>query len=168
MRISINQSNRLRYALDMVIANILPQGFDITDQGNSVDTLEKITTHHKETGRIKVWSGASGNTVFRSAASNHAFRAWHDYHHINKQLPFTSDGEKAVVELQLADIRESIPPSKYRDEVEQIIIALIVGEVAYESKYGIFPQDEIGFIGEYIQNKESALTGGKYHKEARS
>ena len=47
-----------------------------------------------------VWSGGSENTIWSSSEVNYAFRAWHDYIHVQYNLPFTLEGETAVSRIQ--------------------------------------------------------------------
>lgn len=79
---------------------LLPDGFDITSDGALVDTLEKITDHYEEEGRILVWSGGSDYSIYTSPEVNWAFRAWHDYIHITMGATFTKAGEALVCEKQ--------------------------------------------------------------------
>lgn len=47
-----------------------------------------------------VYSGGSDKTIWSSPEVNYAFRAWHDYIHVQFKLPFTLEGETAAARIQ--------------------------------------------------------------------
>lgn len=90
-----------------------------------------------------VWEGASDATVFGDARVNHAFRAWHDAHHIAGQFDFSLTGEIATMRAQQRDLVRAFPscPAWALD----IIAAEVQGQAEYFAAHGAFPLDQIAF-----------------------
>ena len=87
-------------AVLQIAKKLMPSGFDLTANDNTVNSLAKITEIYKQTGRVKVWQGASDDTIFCHTKVNFAFRAWRDYVHIINQYSFTQEGELATCKEQ--------------------------------------------------------------------
>jgi len=141
--------------------------FDLTDNDNEVNTLEKATAYFNETGRIKVWSGASDKTIFDCAGINHAFRAWHDFHHITKQLPFTPEGEMKVVQCQMQDLIKIYGDNEDTQRMNAILWAEVVGQGQYEELHGAFPDNQKGFIKAYLVDAQEAIAKPIFHTPRR-
>lgn len=110
--------------------------------------------NYRKTKRILVWNGASEKTIFADAETNFAFRAWHDSKHITRNLPFTIEGETAVMKLQQADIR-AIYDGAEADYFCQLVHAEIMGQLYYANRHGGFPLDQMGFVKAYLSNWKS-------------
>ena len=90
-----------------------------------------------------VWDGASDQTIFADARVNHAFRAWHDDHHVKGQYDFSLTGEIATMRAQQRAMREAFPnvPQWALD----ILDAEVRGQAEYFAAHGAFPVDQISF-----------------------
>ena len=137
--------------------------FDVTSNGDSVDTLEKVTQIFNSTGRVKVWSGGSENTIFDSPEINHAFRAWHDFHHITKGLPFTPQGEILVAQEQCKDIVRLYGESTQSEYFMNILKADVIGQTEYLTKHDSYVKDQKGFTEAYLKNPLEAVNSGLFH-----
>lgn len=148
------------------IVNVLmPNGFDTTDNGDEVNTLDKIKNYFNETGRVKVWTGASHATIFGYPHVNHAFRAWHDYVHIMWNYEFTPEDELKVMRVQQNNLVDILTPMftegmwegdkgvYTRDQVRKFVKYLeaeVQGQIEYEREHGQFPEDQRAFFERYI------------------
>lgn len=92
---------------------------------------------------LVVWEGASDATIYGDAKVNHAFRAWHDSHHVEGMHPFTLAGEIAACEAQIAQARILYP--RLPDILAQIIRREVIGQAEYFAAHGEFPADQIAF-----------------------
>ena len=96
-------------------------------------------------GALIVWSGASEDTIYGSAAVNHMFRAWHDSLHLKLGADFSLAGE-TIVGLEQARILGG--------GLGDIVMAEVVGQVEYLLKYGTFPVDQKQFVISYLKLKK--------------
>ena len=92
---------------------------------------------------LPVWDGASDRTVFGDARVNHAFRAWHDSHHIRLGADFTLAGETRVCEAQIAELHRLWP--RHPLVWDRLIRVEVIGQVTYAVTHGHFPIDQIQF-----------------------
>lgn len=125
-----------------IVAEFFPCGFDVTDDGSLCDTFEKLEAYYTETGRIRVWSGGSEETIFGSPETNHAFRAWHDLCHLLLGEPFTPEGESEVAELQKQMVISRGGPSLFL----RILDIEINGQIRYYEEHGSFPVNQRQFM----------------------
>lgn len=108
---------------------------------NAPDTFEKLKKYCS-TGNLTVWSGGSDNTIYGDVVINHAFRAWHDLGHMILNAPFTLEGEIYVAKWQA---------SQLGDNLGAIIMAEVKGQAEYFAKHGMFPNDQVSFIKQYLK-----------------
>lgn len=144
---------RLNSAVEVVMAYLLPNGFDTTDIPELCDTYDKLRAHYMSTGRIRVWTGASDRTIFGDPAVNHAFRAWHDLGHIMLQAPFTPEGEEEVCALQMRQLARIMHGGRSGDEIKfmcHMLSAEVNGQIAYEKLTGQFPEDQRAFMLQHL------------------
>lgn len=125
-----------------IVAELFPCGFDVTDDDSLCDTFEKLEAYHTETGRIRVWSGGSEETIFGSPETNHAFRAWHDFCHLLLGAPFTPDGEARVATLQQQMVTERVDSPCFLN----ILDIEINGQIRYYDEHGCFPENQRQFM----------------------
>lgn len=151
---------RFSKAVPLLVRRYLGSGggerIEYTDRGETCDTLEKIQEHFYRTGNVKVWTGGSDNTIFDSAAVNWHFRAWHDYHHIRLNLPFTFEGEKQTAREQIRDVYWMFPV-EVAEQFARLIWAEVVGQAEHFEKHGVFPVEQKAFIEAYLGNPKVAL-----------
>ncbi len=109
-------------------------------------TFESITEYYCKNSKFIIWRGGSNNTIFGTPEMNHKFRAWHDYHHIIHNIPFTSEGEYRVYMHQIDDI------NPYCDTIDKfkrccnILDIEINGQVKYFEQHEYFPEDQRAFM----------------------
>lgn len=127
---------------------VLPNGFDVGEVAPS--TLADLRAHVETTGRFLVWSGASDQTIFGEASTNHAFRAWHDWCHYTHNLPFSLDGERHAARVQIVQVRAAYPKAE-ADHFAAIIWAEVVGQAEHFAAFGDFPKDQRAFTQAYMQ-----------------
>ena len=149
-------------AVLLIARRLMPNGFDVYE--SAPDTLAGATWHYRHFGRIGIWSGASDQTIFGDPAVNHAFRAWHDWHHVNLQAEFTADGERRVLQAQQADLWRywyfaDLTPWEYYEyhAARMLLDAEVAGQLAYQATHRDFPVDQRAFALAYILNPVSAL-----------
>lgn len=131
---------RLDAELNNKILKLAPK-FDAMEY--APDTYERLASHVSTGSRLVVWHGASESTIYGDARVNHAFRAWHDALHLKLGAAFDYDGEKRVA-LEQARLIDS-------DAMARIILAEVVGQVDYVSKFGQFPIDQVEFVLQYLK-----------------
>lgn len=141
-------------AVATIARRILPCGFDVSP--DAPGTHKTLVAHYETTGRVLVWSGASESTVFACRETNYAFRAWHDSKHILFNLPFTMDGEAAVMRLQQADIR-ALYDGPRADLFCAILEAEIIGQGEYNALHGGYPVNQLAFVAAYLRDAGRAL-----------
>lgn len=126
-----------------------------TTNSTHFGTLPSITRHYLCTGELMVWNGASDQTIFSTEYLNCAFRAWHDFHHVDMQHPFTKLGEAAVCEAQMRDVREYVDNEELQRYMCMLLDAEINGQVGVFLDTGTFVEDQRTFAVQYINDKYS-------------
>ena len=137
-----------------IVSKVLPCGFDVSEI--APQDFDSLLAHYQETGRVLVWNGASGKTIFADAEVNFAFRAWHDSKHIIARLPFNRAGKFEALAMQKADILACYDGAT-ADSFCALLDAEIAGQFDYCERYGGFPIDQAAFARVYIQDKTRAL-----------
>lgn len=95
-----------------------------------------------------VWDGASDATIWNDARTNHAFRAWHDAHHIAGQFGFTLEGEIATCRAQQAALIAAFPSAPAW--ALQLLDIEIIGQALYAERHHHFPLDQRTFTHERL------------------
>ena len=144
-------STSFNVAVNHIAARLWPKGFDVCNVAPS--SLESLKNTVRENGRLTVWGGGSERTIFGDAETNYAFRAWHDWHHIDGDLPFTFEGEAEVCQRQLADLARLYG----NDTMTQagwaaLLVIEVIGQRAYEDRHGAFPDDQRAFAVECLRH----------------
>lgn len=125
---------------------------DDFDENDIQGTFERHVQRFKETGTIKIWTGASEGTIFGKPTINHYFRAWHDYIHITEGLGYDFVGESIVCEIQKSQL-----PSTWIFEKE-LIQSEIVGQAQYFMTNGDFLKNQRRFTHRYLIDPLRAVT----------
>lgn len=131
--------------------------FDVLHDAPS--TLGAAVLYYSRHRRVAVWAGASDRTIFADPETNHAFRAWHDYHHIIGGHGFNAEGETAVCQAQIADVMRLVPPGITRTLLCALLECEVLGQLAYETRWGKFPDDQAAFARDYLRQPSAALAG---------
>lgn len=148
-------SRGFNVAVQTITRRIFPCGYDVSD--NAPEDYDSLLSHHKKTGRVLVWSGASDQTIFACRETNYSFRAWHDSKHILRKLPFTQAGECAAMKAQQSDIC-ALYDGPQADYYYVILDAEIMGQFHYNAARGGFPVDQMGFVSAYLLDQKRALS----------
>ena len=136
----------------LTMANrLFPAGYDVSDK--APDTLESLTDHINSTGRMLVWNGASGATIFADPEVNWAFRAWHDFHHWKGQFAFDREGELKCLTAQQADVLKVYGPGPLSDLFCHLLECEIAGQLDHEETYGEFPADQVEFTRQWFAGR---------------
>ena len=122
--------------------------FDSEDIKATFEDHKKI---YRETGKIYIWKGASENTIFGNEKTNHYFRAWHDYIHLNYNLGYSITEESIVCNIQ----RDMLPSEWYFEK--ELINAEIIGQAHYYYKNNSFVKNQRLFTSMYLDNSINAL-----------
>lgn len=110
---------------------------------NSLDELKAATSQGSRL--FPVYAGHSDRTIYNSPRINLLMRAWHDLVHLELDAPFTYEGELAVGRAQLQH------PSI--DGADSILLhADIIGQIEFYAAIGTFPDDQRGFVLDYINH----------------
>lgn len=130
---------------------VCPTGFDVKENAEDApSTYEELLAYVDEHQRLRVWAGASDNTIFGDAEVNLAFRAWHDWTHYTYKHDFSFEGECMTAEAMKADLLKIYPGAS------KVWLALIDAEVAGQAgeyqKTGEFVQDQRSYALGYLGN----------------
>lgn len=101
-------------------------------------------------GAIVPWSGASDATIYSAPEINHAFRAWHDWHHWAGGLDFSPEAEARVCQRQIAEMLDLHGLNAVTERWVRILDAEINGQVAYFARWGRFPDNQRAFVEQYL------------------
>lgn len=141
-------------AVRTIVAQLFPTGFDVgPDAPMTFDTLK---AHVAATKRMKVWDGASDHSIYACPHTNQAARAWHDWCHLKGNHPFTPEGEAAVALMHGEHLRIVYGDTAQVAEWCKIIDAEINGQIAYETKFGHFPANQMAFVKHYMTHGAEA------------
>jgi len=155
MEIKFNGVSRKLNACVMTMANkLFPCGYDVGS--NAPSSLEELKDHVKKTGRIMVSGEHCETSIFGDKEVNCAFRAWHDFHHLQGNHEFTPEGEYQVCKKQCEDIIKVYGGSVQSQEFIEYIRADILGQGEYFGVYQEFPQDQKAFVLAYVEHGEEA------------
>lgn len=150
-------------ACSTLVAHVLrnaPDHVAVADApGESLAQLREAWREALGHGRpVPVWNGASDATIWPDAATNHAFRAYHDLIHVQCGFEFDRDGEMALA-------REHIRRAR-RDGVSRLgrrqLWAEIAGQFAYNDRHGEFPTDQRAFVAHCVRFgiRDAVRSGG--------
>lgn len=112
-----------------------------------------------------IWTGASENTIFECQETNLHFRNWHDFHHVTKNLPFNTEGEKAVALLQCEDIRKVYGVNDVTDSWCKLVMCEVVGQIEYAEHNGFYVSPQNAFTLAYLENPSAAIESGAFNGE---
>ena len=121
--------------------------YHLTPNPDDVDTLEKVQEYYLKTNHIRVWTGASENTIFGDPRLNWAFRAWHDLIHVTNGEAFTLIGEINVAAIQCHQVGVFLADETpvQRKVVRSLIMCEVVKQAQYFTEHGRFPEDQVQF-----------------------
>lgn len=115
------------------------------------ETLNGIIQAHMQRGQLIIWSGASDRTIFGDARVNHAFRAWHDHHHIKGRHDFTLPGEVATMRAQVRSMFDTFGNNDATRYFTRVLQCEVQGQAEQYARTGAFPIDQLAFTKEYLK-----------------
>lgn len=100
-------------------------------------------------GILKVWSGASDNTIWGAPHSNALFRAWHDSLHLRHGLGFDPSHELILAEFQIKEAARVIG-----DRFALLVKAEVQGQIEFFKEFNKFPENQLEFTLNYMREHE--------------
>lgn len=122
------------------------------DAPNTYEALLVEAEEACRTGVLRVWDGASADTMY-GTEGNYRFRAWHDLGHLANALSFTPDDERElqvahhIPEIEAAGIEVGTLPW-------MLYVADTVGQIDHIVQFGTFPDDQAGFVRHLVATGE--------------
>ena len=118
-------------------------------------SVGELTAYYNANGRIAVSSLHCDKTVFSTPEVNHAFRAWHDWHHIRLNAGFDRDGEMAVHAAMRFDLTKwALKGGAFSVWEMPVPYALLqcenIGQLDYWERFGVPPDDQRTFACGYL------------------
>ncbi|MCY1660116.1 hypothetical protein [Chryseobacterium sp. SL1] len=114
-------------------------------------TFNRHLEEFRSTGRIRIWTPESSNTVFGEDQVNVYFRCFHSYIHIVHQAPYTLIGESTVCCIQMSYL-----PQDWLLERELFLIE-ILGQNLYYAKHKIFLRNQRLFAYDFMRDPDRAI-----------
>ena len=133
-----------------IAGKLNPCGWDIVPERYAPSTLGELRMVHAITGRIAVSGANSDRTIFGDPEVNFAFRAWHDWHHLDLGAQFDPKGEARVCAAQQSDI---MCLYGYQPLWDRLLDIEVNGQVRYFAYHNCFPVDQIGFARAQLAGK---------------
>lgn len=127
-------------SLEQTIISSAPSFYCVSESApNTFEELKEQCT----TETISVYSGGCSKTIYSTPEVNLAFRAWHDYVHLNSNLNFSKESEIEVAKIQCAQCTN--------EEDKRLLWADIAGQVWYYYKFSTFVFDQKAFVLNFIK-----------------
>lgn len=120
-------------------------------------TLAQSIAYWRTHNAVGVSGANSGHTIFGAPAVNHAFRAWHDWHHIRLEADFDHGGEWQVYLAQGADIRAIGLPKADERLCLRVLYCEVIGQLQHEERFGRFPADQRAFTERFMASGGSII-----------
>lgn len=163
-------STALNAAVLHMASRTCPTGYDVG--ADAPDSFPKLLAHFWKTGRIKVWDGASDDTLYADREVNYAFRAWHDWAHVVEWATFDVSGEQRACARQLSDLRAVYGDSPMVREWCALLDADCVGQILYHERTGHFPSPQRPFVLAYAactnDNQRRIVLEMRWHEPQRA
>ena len=133
------------HAVMEIAQSLIPDGFDVAEKAPS--TYEELTALLDGGRRLKVWSGASGLTIYGTPEVNFAFRAWHDWEHWHGRQPFTFIGEASVAWRQAERVVAMFGSHPRARTWRAYVFAEVMGQLLCADLHdGMFPANQRRFV----------------------
>ena len=113
-------------------------------------TLADMRADYDKTGRIKISTLHSDNSIYGDPFVNWCGRAWHDYCHLAMGAEFDAKGEYAASQLQIQQMRDAVKEHTQVEWFARIINAEVNGQVEYYLQHGEFPVNGYEFTKGYL------------------
>lgn len=149
-------SPALNSAVISLCETVWPRGFDISE--HVPNSFKALRMEFSERGRITVFSGNSGDTIYGDASINHKARAWHDWAHLKLGAGFALNGESAACELQCRQLINLLGEHQGMAAAE-ILRAEVVGQAKYYEKHKRYVVRQRDFVNAYLNDPQASLEG---------
>jgi hypothetical protein len=140
------------------ITNKLVPNYDISE--NAPNTYNDMVDYFNNHGKLCIYNGSSDMTIFADSNVNIAFRAWHDFYHLTKELQFTDLGEYIVSNYQATDIMVYCIENNKLDKLNLWLNLLdieINEQVKFFNENNYFIEDQHKFTLEQLEKREITL-----------
>lgn len=123
------------------------QGFTWDAVDAAPQTYEELTDaarhSYAEGVPLPVWSGASTDTIYLTAAANYAFRFWHDILHVCHYKDFSVAGELHIASLHVYAVAAEFGEGS----LEAKLMALdTAGQVLYHMVEGGHVDNQLAYV----------------------
>lgn len=121
---------------------------------------ERCWQHGFATGQVKlpVFDGSCDTSIYPDAATNHAFRAWHDSIHLADGYSFSREHEIKVGLIHMQQARAAGLSKLDQD----MLIADTIGQIEYYTKYGDYVKNQSAFVAAVLEfGLKAVIDSGK-------
>ena len=115
--------------------------------------------HEDENASISmpVFNGGCEHTIYDSAETNYAFRAWHDSLHLANNYSFSREDEIKVGLIHMQQARRAGLSKRDQDT----LIADTIGQIEYYYKFGRYVENQAKFVSDVLNlGLKSVLDSG--------
>lgn len=125
--------------LKRTILKYVPPYVACSNAPNAWKDLQKF----KNAAILPVYAGSCDNTIYGDAAINVAFRAWHDWIHLQYGLSFTPDNEQQVAAIH------ALHCDNENDAI--VIYADVMSQVEHYQRTGEYSDHQIHTVIEWLE-----------------
>jgi hypothetical protein len=157
----IANSAQASKALCEFVRKQAPPHYACSDAPNTWRALRDWGSY-SQVGRdlLPVFDGGCDNTIYPDAATNHAFRAWHDSIHLVNGYSFSFEDECKVGLIHMQQARRAGLSKRDQD----MLVADTIGQITYYNERGDYVQDQARFVADVLAHGLRATldTGRNY------
>lgn len=137
----------LNIATQAMARRLFPLGYDLTPHAmTGEETMADLNTGR----RLKVFSGASDQTIYADAEINHDARAWHDWAHWRYKLGFDLAGETAAAFVQVRHLCYYHGDGAETVDMAALLLCEIIGQAGFFLEHRSFPVDQVAFARRHV------------------
>ena len=103
--------------------------------------------------RMPVFDGGCDDTIYPDAATNYAFRAWHDSIHLANGYSFSRADEIKVGLIHMQQARAAGLSKRDQD----VLVADTIGQIEYYYKRGRYVKDQARFVTDVLSHGLKAV-----------
>lgn len=97
--------------------------------------------------KLPVYDGGCEDTIYPDAATNHAFRAWHDSIHLANGYSFSREDEIKVGLIHMQQARRAGLSQRDQD----MLIADTIGQIEYYEKFRRYVENQSLFVSDVLK-----------------
>ena len=129
------------------VCNVAPPHYATPD---APDSWLMLQLWHNSTAAVDaplpVFDGGCENTIYPDAATNHAFRAWHDSLHLANNYSFSREDEIKVGLIHMQQARRAGLSQRDQD----MLVADTIGQIEYYYKFGRYVVNQAKFVSDVL------------------